>query len=85
MFVWSRGEPVHSCDIVGPLLTASTVVSCVFRYLERVCAGLPPVNSEERRLLRQHLDAKSLEEALRSIAEAAGEAEGEGGTAMEVM
>jgi hypothetical protein len=69
----------------GTFVDCVQLVSCVFRYLERVCAGLPPVNSEERRLLRQHLDAKSLEEALRSIAEAAGEAEGEGGTAMEVM
>jgi hypothetical protein len=74
-----------SSAVVRPYLYCIYRVTCICRYLERVCTGLPPVNSEERRLLRQHLDAKSLEEALRSIAEAAGEAEGEGGTAMEVM
>lgn len=37
------------------------------RYLSKVCARLPALDSEERRLLRQRFDAKSLEDALEGI------------------
>ena len=40
---------------------------CIFRYLAKVCARLPPMDSEERRLLRQSFEAKSLEDALEGI------------------
>jgi hypothetical protein len=55
---------------------------CLCRYLERACAGLPALHSEERQLLRQSLDAKSLEDALEGIAAGAGEM---GGSMMEVQ
>ena len=37
------------------------------RYLTRVCAKLPPIDSDERRQLRQFCNAKSLDEALEGI------------------